>query len=157
MMKWEEFNERTNNMYIKHKRAVIAGISLVAILAFIIGFANARSVYIPITDKQFEHLETVAHEVYNQLKNGQVAMDIPDDVSVDVPIATNATSINVKMSNIYLKGSVVGKIENGKFETTRIYASNVALFLQIILGLICSFLATLLSVFIFKIYFKEDS
>lgn len=63
MMKWEEFNERANRLYTKRKGIVITCVSIVAVLAFVLGFVVTWSQAVPSSDGQYI--------VYEQLQNGQ--------------------------------------------------------------------------------------
>ena len=99
----------------------------------------------PLTTEQFQYLETVAQDVYNQ---GNLAtVEAPDDVR----ITKTGTFIRVEYDDMFVKGSVTGKVENNKNFITlreindqRSYAYSTSGCFGLLIATLCFFIEVLI-------------
>lgn len=111
----------------------------IMVLAFIIGYMACWTLLMrPMNDEQFAMCEQVAKDVYNQ--SGQTIIEAPEDVYVNV----TSTTITVGLQSVTYRGEVIAKLQNGELVLTRNMQTARAVFLSILIGIICFLISVII-------------
>lgn len=138
-------------IYSQHEYAIQTAILIIFTIALFIGgyLVSWNFMEKPLNDSQFELCEQVARDVYAQ--KGNVIVEAPEDFSVSM----TTTTITVQSANnLYSRGKVIAKLQNGELVMMRDIETGEAVCNSILMGILFVLVTFLIVAGAYVIYEK---